>query len=484
MTLLLDNVDKDFLDVLEALVKLKKDIKLRDISELKKKKINNLPKKTKEIKKEVEIPTTEKITKEDGIKKPSTKSSHIFEIQNLKNNKLDIEDVVLKMDGDTIISLNDEPNINFSDEQKKIPPKEDTKSDQNLSNFQKPKDDLVEVEISTETKELTKIYTTEYKEVMRRVTEYVEEEVTEIIPTNPNEEENIVFNNVKIMVVEDNPINQKLMKHILTDPGIELTIVENGELAIQQRREKNFDLIFMDIAMPVMDGIEATRQIKAYERQNKLKAIPIIAVTANALKGDRERFMSQGLDEYCTKPVKKTTIYQMLKIFLPKELKGKKQKTKTIIKQVPKTLLKTFKEPTKVLKNIVKKEPVKFRKMVNKNSLINGEFVNYKDILICKDSGVENNFYKDTLQNVSQKIDTAQNSLEIENLLQNNLYRVIITGLTQAKIFKKVIKNTNPIAKVVVISDNPKDVDLDGVEVIDIKTSDTDILKFVKKYIF
>lgn len=75
-----------------------------------------------------------------------------------------------------------------------------------------------------------------------------------------------------------------------------------------------------------------------------------MVVTANALKGDRERFMSQGLDEYCTKPVKKTTILQMLKIFLPNELKVKKERVKTVVKKVPQTILKLSKSQQKSLK--------------------------------------------------------------------------------------------------------------------------------------
>ena len=95
------------------------------------------------------------------------------------------------------------------------------------------------------------------------------------------------------------------MKHTVKSFEMDLTIVGNGQLALEERKKQEFDIIFMDIAMPVMDGIEATKQIKLYEAESGLKHIPIVAVTANALKGDRERFMSQGLDEYCTKPIKK-----------------------------------------------------------------------------------------------------------------------------------------------------------------------------------
>lgn len=119
-----------------------------------------------------------------------------------------------------------------------------------------------------------------------------------------------------VLVVEDNPINQKLIKRTLEDLGLQITTVNNGQLAVDARAKENFDMIFMDIAMPVMDGIEATKNILAFEAQQRIPHIPIIAVTANALKGDRERFMEEGLDEYVTKPIKRESIQAVLSQFL------------------------------------------------------------------------------------------------------------------------------------------------------------------------
>ena len=101
-----------------------------------------------------------------------------------------------------------------------------------------------------------------------------------------------------VLVTEDNIINQKLIKRILEEHGITVDLAGNGLESFNKRRSGNYDLIFMDIQMPVMDGIEATHEILDYEEDEELPHIPIVALTANALKGDRDRFLSEGMDEY------------------------------------------------------------------------------------------------------------------------------------------------------------------------------------------
>ena len=123
-----------------------------------------------------------------------------------------------------------------------------------------------------------------------------------------------------VLVAEDNEINQKLIRRTLEGLGLTITIAHNGKIALEERMKNDYDAIFMDIAMPVMDGVEATHKIIEYEKQNNLPHIPIIAVTANALKGDRERFMKEGLDEYVTKPIKKESILSVLNMFLQNKI--------------------------------------------------------------------------------------------------------------------------------------------------------------------
>ena len=121
----------------------------------------------------------------------------------------------------------------------------------------------------------------------------------------------------KALVVEDNIINQKLIVNILKSFGLEVDVADHGKEAVEKRKKVNdYDLIFMDIQMPVMDGIEATKIIKSFEDENGLNKVPIIALTANALKGDRERLLQEGLDEYISKPIEMAELLYILHKFL------------------------------------------------------------------------------------------------------------------------------------------------------------------------
>ena len=122
--------------------------------------------------------------------------------------------------------------------------------------------------------------------------------------------------NANVLVAEDNIINQKLIKRTLEDLGLKISIASNGLEAFQKRKDGNFDLIFMDIQMPFLDGMEATKEILEYEEEYNQPHIPILALTANALKGDRERFLEAGLDEYTTKPLVRSEIISLLNHFL------------------------------------------------------------------------------------------------------------------------------------------------------------------------
>jgi len=131
---------------------------------------------------------------------------------------------------------------------------------------------------------------------------------------------NIQFQNIqfegKILVAEDNFINQKLVKQILLRYGLKVELANNGLEAFEKIKDCQYDLIFMDIQMPVMDGVEATHEILNYEKEEHREHTPIVALTANALKGDRERFIKEGLDEYIAKPIENNELLFILKKFL------------------------------------------------------------------------------------------------------------------------------------------------------------------------
>ncbi|WP_153015030.1 ATP-binding protein [Sulfurovum riftiae] len=111
------------------------------------------------------------------------------------------------------------------------------------------------------------------------------------------------FENIHVLVAEDNPINQKLIKIVLENFGLTVTLASNGEEAYEYRKKHKYDMIFMDIQMPVMGGVESTHRILEYEKEQGLEHIPIIALTANALSGDKEKYISEGMDDYATKPL-------------------------------------------------------------------------------------------------------------------------------------------------------------------------------------
>jgi len=116
-------------------------------------------------------------------------------------------------------------------------------------------------------------------------------------------EEKQSFDDIQVLVAEDNPINQKLIKIVLENFGLNVTLAANGQEAYEARVNGTYSMIFMDIQMPVMGGVESTHRILEYEKEKGIEHIPIIALTANALPGDKEKYISEGMDDYATKPL-------------------------------------------------------------------------------------------------------------------------------------------------------------------------------------
>ena len=113
-----------------------------------------------------------------------------------------------------------------------------------------------------------------------------------------------------ILVVEDNRINQKVLSHQLINLGYAIEVAENGAEAVEKVKARRYDLVFMDVQMPVMDGFQATRQIRNLGDHSS--SIPIVAVTANAFQSEREKCFSFGMDDYLTKPVDKDRLKEAL----------------------------------------------------------------------------------------------------------------------------------------------------------------------------
>ncbi len=119
-----------------------------------------------------------------------------------------------------------------------------------------------------------------------------------------------------ILLVEDNVDNQFLVERILKKAGYWVVIAENGIAAVNAARQARYDLILMDIQMPEMDGFEATRAIRSWEREHSVGRAPIIAMTAHAVAGYREQCLEQGMDDYLSKPLKKDLLLQTVRRYL------------------------------------------------------------------------------------------------------------------------------------------------------------------------
>ena len=138
-----------------------------------------------------------------------------------------------------------------------------------------------------------------------------------------------------ILLVEDNSINQQIAYELLSNVGLIITIANNGVEALQKINEKKFDLVLMDLQMPEMDGFEATRQIR---KQDKFKDLPIVAMTAHAMTGDREKCIETGMNDHTPKPIDPEGLFKTLYKWLHRDEQEEiipEPKEKKVVKQNP-----------------------------------------------------------------------------------------------------------------------------------------------------
>ncbi len=209
-----------------------------------------------------------------------------------------------------------------------------------------------------------------------------------------------MFQGLKALVVEDNLVNLKMIVRTLEKLGIESDIAKNGKESVDMYMKNRYNIIFMDIQMPVMNGVDATKAIIAYEKNNHLAHTPIIAVTTNSLKGDRERYLAEGMDEYIAKPID-------LNKFI------------TVLKQFYST------------------------KQIEHLSFENIE----KDILLYKQTPTESKIIGTILNKLGYSVDIAKNIDEFKNMIDTNRYKSLLLDkldnqLKHSNITKR-IKNQN-----------------------------------------
>lgn len=213
-----------------------------------------------------------------------------------------------------------------------------------------------------------------------------------------------------VLVAEDNVINQKLIQRTLEDLGLSVTIANNGLDAFQKRKDGKFDLIFMDIQMPFLDGVEATAEILEWEHDYKQPHVPIVALTANALKGDRERFLAAGLDEYTTKPLVRTEIISVLNTFLSDfiveadEFKARQEVPH--VQDIQETLIEKI-------------------EVAAQHHTIAKEY--RADILIAKKSNFETKLYTKVIESVpGLTYEVASSLVDFDELIHNYSYKVVL----------------------------------------------------------
>lgn len=120
---------------------------------------------------------------------------------------------------------------------------------------------------------------------------------------------------LKILLAEDNLVNQKVLRIILERIGCQYDIAEDGADAIRRFCEGNYQIVLMDCQMPNMDGLQAAAKIRTLEAAANRPRIPIIAMTANAMKGDRDRCIQAGMDDFLSKPFKSQQLVEVITLW-------------------------------------------------------------------------------------------------------------------------------------------------------------------------
>jgi CheY-like chemotaxis protein len=119
-----------------------------------------------------------------------------------------------------------------------------------------------------------------------------------------------------ILLVDDSAENRNLIKIFLKNTNYKITEAENGEIAVDKAKTKDFDIILMDMQMPILDGYSAIKQIRAWEKLNHMAKTPIVALTAYALIEEQQKSLSAGSDRHMIKPIKKAELFRIVEDFL------------------------------------------------------------------------------------------------------------------------------------------------------------------------
>jgi len=154
--------------------------------------------------------------------------------------------------------------------------------------------------------------------------------VTQIQITSRNDITPLRLDGARILLVEDNALNQVVARGVLEPTGAQIDVANDGRQAVEHLRAhpNDYTLVLMDVQMPEMDGMEATAMIRAHERKSG-GHLPIIAMTAHAMKGDKEACLTGGMDGYISKPIRATRLFETIEDVL-RELQPRRELTQTV----------------------------------------------------------------------------------------------------------------------------------------------------------
>lgn len=260
-----------------------------------------------------------------------------------------------------------------------------------------------------------------------------------------------------VLVAEDNIINQKLIKRTLEDLGLTITVANNGLEAFEKRKNGNFDLIFMDIQMPILDGMESTQEIIDFEVDTNQHHVPIIALTANALKGDRERFLAVGMDEYTTKPLVRSDIISLLNNFLSHKIVD--------LNVIPKSANKPIEEEKPV---VVQEKPVvveapqmtaptrEYAAPQVQATSVSHDSTEIVDVLLAKQNTLERKLFARILDDLGYSYVTVDNTNDFYANIQHKKYKValfdkILSGLDLKELSAIIHKNESEISLLMLV---------------------------------
>ncbi len=284
---------------------------------------------------------------------------------------------------------------------------------------------------------------------------------------------NILFEDLHLLVAEDNSINQKLIKNVLNSFGVDVTLASNGEEAVKLRTDNTFDMILMDIQMPVLGGIEATHQIIEYEEKNRKHHVPIVALTANALSGDREKYMDEGMDNYLSKPIDLERLNVLLQEYFPTHIKKAEttegdqeiQEKETVLEEKGEQPVSqepvSIQNPEEETEAPVEKEVAET--VVPKEEAQEEEAVKLqKDVLLYHSFPIIADLYERILENLGYSVDKVIQEEVFMKRIEDTQYRyVIFEGLPFMNIkclVSDMIRGTGATPFVIV---SPEDKDID-----------------------